>query len=76
MNTMPDPTCPKCGQERALIVPDESAIGPSVLLWYCITCGDDDRRRHKAELNKLAVWEAWATGAALPARADGEVTND
>lgn len=64
MNTMPDPTCPNCGQEC------EVALHDGYLLFICVPCRTRDRAQ---ELEKLAAWNAWARGEAAlsPAASDG-----
>jgi hypothetical protein len=60
MNTMPDPTCPTCGQEC------EVAVTDSHLIFVCVPCQmremAQEREQERIEQQKLAEWNAWARG--------------
>lgn len=56
MNTMPDPTCPTCGDECAVQVFDD------VLVFRCLRCEQREARQREIEQQKLAAWNAWAQG--------------
>lgn len=59
MNTMPDPTCPECGDERWLRTEPDN---PGYLYWYCPTCARAAVLQQAQERQKLAAWNAWARG--------------
>lgn len=58
MNTMPDPTCPTCGDECAVQVYED------VLVFICVPCQmremAKEREQERQERKKLAEWNAWA----------------
>lgn len=66
MNAMPDPTCPTCGDERAVIMPKH---GGKYFLWHCARCESYLAKQVTEDQRKLAEWEAWAT--ARPAGGEG-----
>lgn len=58
MNTMPDPTCPTCGQECYV------SVGEDYLVFVCVPCQmremAAERAQERLERQKLAEWNAWA----------------